>query len=68
MRRVKRISASILEEKIADATAILAGDSAISGKKDVMSLLVQARMQESDEGSGYRMSDEMMMYQVVSLC
>ncbi|KAI5117975.1 hypothetical protein M0805_004908 [Coniferiporia weirii] len=66
MRRIKQVSASILEEKVAEAAAVSASDSILSGKKDVMSLLVQARVQEATDGSGFKMSDSMMMEQVLT--
>ena len=67
MHRIKRVSAQILDEKVADAAALAAGDSTLAGKKDVMSLLVQSRTQEkpSTGGSKMVMSDSMMMEQVV---
>ena len=67
MHRIKAVSRGMLEEKIREARA-LEGDSEMKGKKDVMSLLVQARMREAKGAGGeggYRMSDEMMMEQVV---
>lgn len=60
MRRIKAVSAEVLQEKVSDS-AVSASDTA--SKRDIMSLLVQARKRE--EGQGYRMSDEMMMEQVV---
>lgn len=65
MRRIKTVSASILAEAKADAAAVAASDSTLAGKKDVMSLLVQSRLREAIEGPGYRMTDAMMMEQVV---
>ncbi|KAH8110546.1 cytochrome P450 [Phellopilus nigrolimitatus] len=53
-------------KKIAEAATVAASDSTLAGKKDVMSLLVQARMRETNEGPGYRMSDGMMMEQVLT--
>ena len=67
MHRVKTFAASIVQERIQEARAVIASDSALPGKKDVMSLLVQARMREEDE-SGYKMSDEDMVEQVVRSC
>ena len=68
MRRIKSVSASILAEKISEASAIVANDSTLEGKKDVMSLLVQSRIREFGHGSGgYKMSDSMMMEQVASI-
>lgn len=65
MRRIKAVSASILAEAKADAAAVAASDSTLAGKKDIMSLLVQSRMREASEGPGYKMTDAMMMEQVV---
>lgn len=83
MHRIKAISRIILDEKLED-TAVGADD--MHTKKDIMSLLVKARMSEANRDSatdakepggrssetgpsGYRMSDEMIMNQVVSrLC
>lgn len=50
----------MLEEKIADAT-VTVSDTAT--KRDIMSILVRARI--ADKGGGYRMSDRAMMDQVV---
>ncbi|OCB91777.1 cytochrome P450 [Sanghuangporus baumii] len=65
MHRIERVSSKILSDANAHATAVASSDSTLKGKKDVMSLLVQARMNESD-GSGYKMSDSMMMQQVLT--
>ena len=68
MRRIKNVSAGILAEKISEASAIVASDSTLEGKKDVMSLLVQSRIRDLGHGSeGYKMSDSMMMEQVVCI-
>ncbi|KAL5512545.1 hypothetical protein ACEPAG_3198 [Sanghuangporus baumii] len=65
MHRIERVSSKILSDANSHATAVASNDSTLKGKKDVMSLLVQARMNESD-GSGYKMSDSMMMQQVLT--
>ena len=71
MHRIKQVSAQMLQEKVTEAAAIASGDSSLAGKKDIMSLLVQARTQEKNSsGSGgakMTMSDSMMMEQVVSI-
>lgn len=67
MHRIERVSAQILADAKTHATAVASSDSTLKGKKDIMSLLVRARMNETD-GSGYKMSDFMMMQQVVSAC
>lgn len=61
MYRIKQISAKMLEEKLADS-AVAAEDTV--AKRDIMSLLVRARL--ADKGEGYHMSDSAMMDQVVS--
>lgn len=60
MYRIKQVSSKMLEEKVADA-AISASDTV--AKRDIMSLLVRARI--ADKGDGYQMSDRAMMDQVV---
>jgi cytochrome P450 len=60
MHRIKNISAQILREKIADATVTVSDTAA---KRDIMSILVRARIADKDEG--YQMSDRAMMDQVV---
>jgi len=61
MRRIKNVSAQILREKVAETAAVPASDSTL--KRDIMSLLVQARTAEAS--GAYKMSDEMMMEQMV---
>ncbi|KAE9404290.1 cytochrome P450 [Gymnopus androsaceus JB14] len=65
MHSIKRISAQMLKEKMKESieSGMVEGDSELSGKKDIMSILVRARTREV--GSGYRMSDEAMMAQVL---
>ena len=68
MHRIKRVSAGLLEEKMKEAHSA-PGD--FETKKDIMSILVRARMAEekANEGKrvGYAMSDGEMMDQVVSV-
>ncbi|EJD08216.1 cytochrome P450 [Fomitiporia mediterranea MF3/22] len=66
MRRIKRVSAMILEDAKSHAAAVVASDSTLACKKDVMSLLVQARMREGSSGPGFSMTDAMMMEQVLT--
>lgn len=61
MYQVKKISAKMLKDKMADS-AVTADDTA--AKRDIMSLLVRAR--SAEKGTGYHMSDATMMDQVVS--
>ncbi|KAL1715868.1 cytochrome P450 [Schizophyllum commune] len=67
MHRIKRVSAGILEEKMKEAHSA-PGD--FETKKDIMSILVRARMAEekASEGRkvGYAMSDGEMMDQVLT--
>ena len=67
MHRIKRVSAGILEEKMKEAHSA-PGD--FETKKDIMSILVRARMAEekANEGKrlGYAMSDGEMMDQVLT--
>lgn len=65
MHSIKRISGQMLREKMKESveSGMIEGDSELSGKKDIMSILVRARTREV--GSGYKMSDEAMMAQVV---
>lgn len=71
VKRIRAISTQILTERTKDALAVSAGDSSLAGKKDIMSLLVQSRMQERKIGGHgganpkMIMSDEMMTEQVV---
>lgn len=66
MRRIRNVSIEILQEKIADTAEIASSDRTLASKKDVMSLLVQARMREPTD-SGFKLTDDMMTEQVVSL-
>jgi hypothetical protein len=74
IRRIKAISAKIIEERTKDVMAIAAADSQLEGKKDILSLLVQSRMMDRTDGASAGskaiMSDEMMIQHVVcySLC
>ena len=67
MRRIREVSAKILQKKIADTAAVTPSDSTLPNKKDVMSLLVQARTREPTD-SGFTLTDDMMIEQVVSCC
>lgn len=60
MHRIKKVSADILQEKLED-TAVTPDDT--STKRDIMSLLVRARV--ADKSGGYHMSDATIMDQVV---
>ncbi|KAF7967394.1 hypothetical protein HWV62_34447 [Athelia sp. TMB] len=62
MYTIKKISAQMLKEKLEDSAHIAADDTA--AKRDIMSLLVRARM--ADKGEGYQMSDGAMMDQVLT--
>jgi hypothetical protein len=64
MYRIKRVSATILREKMQDMTVTV---SDMNAKRDIMSLLVRARKADLDKDKGvYAMSDQAMMDQVVS--
>lgn len=60
MNTIRKISANMLQEKLADLS-ITADDT--TSKRDIMSLLVRARV--ADKSGGYYMSDSTMMDQVV---
>lgn len=62
MHRIKRVSAGILQEKMNEMNAA-PGDH--ETKKDIMSILVRARMMDNGK-SGYTMSDSDMMDQVLT--
>ncbi|KAL0069273.1 hypothetical protein AAF712_003638 [Marasmius tenuissimus] len=66
MYTIKRISRNMLSDKIRESleSGITEGDSELHGKKDIMSILVRARISET-EGQ-YKMSDEAMMNQVLT--
>ncbi len=58
MRRIKTVSAQILKERTEEtATLIAAGDNTL--RRDIMSLLVEARLRGSKDG--FQMDDGMMM-------
>ncbi|KAF8966821.1 cytochrome P450 [Flammula alnicola] len=64
MDRIRRVSAAMLEEKMRDSTISVSDSEA---KRDIMSLLVRARKADMDsKASGYAMSDEAMMDQVLT--
>lgn len=60
MHRIKAISAKMLAEKMADSGV---STSDMDTKRDIMSLLVKARITDTEES--YKMSDKAMMDQVV---
>lgn len=62
MHRIREVSAKMLDEKIVDAAQVNASDTA--AKRDIMSLLIRARI--ADKGDGYHMSDQAMMDQVLT--
>ena len=63
MRRVRKVSATMLQDKLRDS-AVPISDS--ETKRDIMSILVRARKADLDsQAGGYAMSDEAMMDQVV---
>ncbi|KAF5375769.1 hypothetical protein D9757_009010 [Collybiopsis confluens] len=66
MHTIKRVSAKMVQDKIKESieSGVVDGDSELSGKKDIMSILVRARTREV--GDGYKMSDEAMMAQVLT--
>ncbi|KAF9074155.1 cytochrome P450 [Rhodocollybia butyracea] len=66
MYNIKRISAEMLRDKMKESieAGIVEGDSELSGKKDIMSILVRARTREV--GDEYKMSDEAMVNQVLT--
>lgn len=76
MHRIKAVSSSILQEKLEEAEH-LENNEDTAAKKDIMSLLVRARLadqkaQQKSVGGGlgavsYTMSDAEMMDQVVSV-
>ncbi|KIK58654.1 hypothetical protein GYMLUDRAFT_694329 [Collybiopsis luxurians FD-317 M1] len=66
MHTIKRVSTQMVQDKIKESieSGMVEGDSELSGKKDIMSILIRARMREV--GDGYKMSDEAMMAQVLT--
>ncbi|KAL0580962.1 hypothetical protein V5O48_001054 [Marasmius crinis-equi] len=71
MHRVREISAKILKQRVAEAEAITAEDT--SGKNDIMSILVRARIEtlrrqqlSGDSDDSYAMSEAEMMDQVLN--
>lgn len=63
MRRIKTLSAKILRERTEEtASLIAAGDNTL--RRDIMSLLVEARLRETKDG--FKMDDAMMLEQFVS--
>ncbi|KAG6911171.1 hypothetical protein DXG01_003911 [Tephrocybe rancida] len=64
MYRIKRVSSSMLRQKMEDS-AVAASDT--DAKRDIMSLLVRARKADLDKDKGvYAMSDRAMMDQVLT--
>ncbi|PPQ67620.1 hypothetical protein CVT26_006830 [Gymnopilus dilepis] len=64
MRRVRKVSATMLQDKLRDS-AVPISDS--ETKRDIMSILVRARKADLDsQAGGYAMSDEAMMDQVLT--
>jgi hypothetical protein len=79
MHTIKTVSQSLLNEKLKDAALVASSDD-MNSKKDIMSLLVKARKAEDDAqesekkafaevpaAPAYRMTDRMLMDQVVSI-
>ncbi|KAG6831755.1 hypothetical protein H0H92_007907 [Tricholoma furcatifolium] len=64
MHQIKRISASILAERMREDSAIAGTDT--EAKRDVMSLLVRARKADLADKERYAMSDKAMMEQVLT--
>ncbi|KAF8906184.1 cytochrome P450 [Mucidula mucida] len=63
MRRIKAVSAKLLVQKISDASTV----SDIESKKDIMSILLRARMSGGEkDNDGYMLSDQAMMSQVLT--
>ncbi|KAF8587077.1 cytochrome P450, partial [Ramaria rubella] len=60
MHRIKTVSGEILREKLAEADSLRDSES----KRDIMSLLVRARMNEKEES--YKMSDRDLMEQILT--
>ncbi|PFH49174.1 hypothetical protein AMATHDRAFT_5144 [Amanita thiersii Skay4041] len=64
MHTIRKISASMLEDKLRDTAVTIADTEA---KKDIMSILVRARNAEMAKNAGaYAMSDQAMMDQVLT--
>ncbi|KAH7099379.1 cytochrome P450 [Auriculariales sp. MPI-PUGE-AT-0066] len=63
MHRIKRVSRAILDERMEEAKIV--GREDVEAKRDIMSLLVRARMATKDEAA-FRMNDEQMMDQVLT--
>jgi len=63
MHRIKEISREMLKEKMAVASSV---NSDFEDKKDIMSILVRARMSDMAGGKGeFALTDEAMVDQVV---
>lgn len=62
MRRIKLVSSQILQERFEETAAfVAAGGSTLN--RDIMSLLLEARLREGEDG--YKMDDKMMIEHVV---
>lgn len=66
MATIRRVASGIVQERINEARAVMESDSVLPGKKDVISLLIQARMKDEND-AGFKLSDEQLMEQVVSI-
>ncbi|KAH7099367.1 cytochrome P450 [Auriculariales sp. MPI-PUGE-AT-0066] len=63
MHCIKRVSRDILRERMEEA--MIVGRDDVETKRDIMSILVRARLTTKEEGA-YRMDDEQMMNQVLT--
>ncbi|KAL1685575.1 cytochrome P450 [Schizophyllum commune] len=65
--RIRRIAESILQERMREATATIASDKDKTARRDLMSILVQARQADLEKDSTvYAMSDRAMVDQVLT--
>ncbi len=65
MHRIRKISRQILSEKIKDLEESGVSADDMHAKRDIMSLLMRARANDTEQ-RGYAMSDNIMVDQVVS--
>jgi len=63
MHTIKRVSRDVLDERMREALVV--GVTDVEAKRDIMSLLVRARMSDKDE-TAYKMNDDQMMDQVLT--
>jgi len=63
MHRIKAVSRAILDERMREAQVV--GLTDVEAKRDIMSLLVRARMSDKDE-TAFKMNDDQMMDQVLT--